>query len=45
MLNIIKLLIVLVILGMIGIAGYAYLGDMAAQPVPTRVPVDLNAGQ
>lgn len=44
MLNLIKLLIVLLILGAIGVAGYAYLGDMAPRPAETRVPVDVNAG-
>ena len=45
--RLIKLLIFLIIVGMIGLVGYAYVGpffgaDFAPQPVETRVPVTLG---
>ncbi|MFB2531287.1 hypothetical protein ACEYYB_03285 [Paracoccus sp. p4-l81] len=42
MLTFLKILVALVVLGLIGVAGYAYLGDMQADPVETRLPVTLN---
>ena len=40
--RILKLLLVLVILAAIGLVGYAYLGDMDADPQETRNPVQLE---
>lgn len=35
---------VLVILGISGLLGYAYFGDMTADPQETRLPVQLDLG-
>ncbi|MDP1667742.1 hypothetical protein [Phaeovulum sp.] len=43
MVRILKLVVVLVVLSLAGLAGYAYFGDMAAPPQEMRNPVDLNA--
>ncbi|WP_415182299.1 hypothetical protein [Phaeovulum sp.] len=40
--RIIKLLFILAILGAVGLAGYAYLGDMRPPVTDSHVPVDLN---
>nr|WP_256449517.1 hypothetical protein [Paracoccus sp. Z118] len=39
-----RLVVVLLILALIGLAGYAYFGDMAADPTEIRVPVQLELG-
>lgn len=42
-----RLLKVVVVLGLLiiaGLAGYAYLGDMKADPQEMRVPVELDLG-
>ncbi len=41
--RIIKAVLVLAILGVIGLAGYAYLGDMQPEQAQVTVPVTLNA--
>lgn len=38
------LIVVLVILALGGLAGYAYLGDMKAAPKEMRLPVELDLG-
>lgn len=42
MVRVIKLFIYLIILGGIGLAGYAYLGDLSPQRSDVRAPVKLN---
>ncbi|MCB1400193.1 MAG: hypothetical protein KDJ82_10155 [Rhodobacteraceae bacterium] len=42
--RIFKAIIVLVILAGVGIAGYAYLGDMQPDTAEQRLEVDLNGG-
>ena len=37
-----KLLLVLIVLAAIGLVGYAYFGDMDADPQETRSPVRLE---
>jgi hypothetical protein len=41
--RIIKALVVLVVLGFIGLTGYAYLGDLAPKQAEVKKPVVLNA--
>ncbi|MFD1880976.1 hypothetical protein [Paracoccus pacificus] len=36
------ILVILFILALLALAGYAYLGDMAADPQPVRVPVQVD---
>lgn len=43
--RIIKALVVLVILGFIGLTGYAYLGDLTPRQGEVTKPVVLNADQ
>jgi hypothetical protein len=43
--RIIKALVVLVILGFIGLTGYAYLGDLSPRQGEVKKPVVLNADQ
>ena len=38
------LIVVLLVLAIGGLAGYAYLGDMKADPKEMRVPVELDLG-
>lgn len=38
-----KLLVVLILAGLIGLAGYAYFGDMAPTRQEVRSPLQLNA--
>lgn len=40
--RLLRVLATLLILGLLGLAGYAYLGDMAADPTEMRVPVELQ---
>lgn len=40
-----KSFVFLVILGLIGLTGYAYFGDLAPDQTPVTVPVVLDAGQ
>ena len=44
MARLIKLVIVLAALGFAGLAGFAYLGDLAPVPQEIRQPVKLDAG-
>ena len=44
MFRIIKLLFFLSVLGLAGLAGYAYLGDMSPVQRPAEVPVTLIPG-
>lgn len=37
-----KALLLLVVLGFLGLVGYAYLGDLTPDQVETREPVTLN---
>lgn len=43
MLRLLKAIVLLVILGFLGLVGFAYLGDLAPQPTEVRQPVELNA--
>ncbi|MBN8631825.1 MAG: hypothetical protein J0L76_13325 [Rhodobacterales bacterium] len=43
--RIIKALVVLVILGFLGLTGYAYLGDMTPTQSEVTKEIELNAGQ
>lgn len=43
MIRILKLLVVLAVLGGVGVAGFAYLGDMAPTQGEVRLPVTLDA--
>lgn len=42
--RIIKGIVVLALLGFVGLAGYAYLGDLAPAQQEIRVPVTLDGG-
>lgn len=44
MFRILKVIFVLVVLGMLALAGYAYLGDMAPRQAPVTQPVTLDVG-
>lgn len=41
--RIIKALLVLAFLGLIGLTGFAYLGDISPDQAEVKVPVTLNA--
>ncbi len=43
MIRILKAIVILAVLAMAGLAGYAYLGDMSAPPQETRLPVNIDA--
>ena len=43
MARIVKVILALVVLGFIGLAGYAYLGDMTPPQTPVTQPVTLHA--
>lgn len=40
--RIFKAILTLIVLGVIALAGYAYLGDMAPQQTPVTKPVSLD---
>ncbi len=42
MFRIVKIILVLVLLGLIALAGYAYLGDMSPRQAPVTQPVTLD---
>lgn len=42
--RLVGLIVVLLVLAIGGLAGYAYLGDMEAAPTEMRVPVELDLG-
>lgn len=42
--RLLRVIVVLLILALIGLAGYAYLGDMRSSPQEMRVPVQLDLG-
>lgn len=42
--RLLKIVIVLVVLAFLGLAGYAYFGDMAPRQQEVRQPVDLQTG-
>lgn len=44
MFRIIKLLLGFAVLGLLGLAGYAFLGDMRPATAPVEVPVTLTPG-
>ena len=44
MFRILKVIFVLVVLGMLALAGYAYLGDMSPRQAPVTQPVTLDVG-
>lgn len=41
--RLLKILGFLIVVGGIGLVGFAYLGDLSPNQAETRVPVDLNA--
>lgn len=41
--RIIKVLFLLVVLGFLGLTGYAYLADLSPEQTEMKVPVTLNA--
>ncbi|WP_343078902.1 hypothetical protein [Ostreiculturibacter nitratireducens] len=43
--RILKAIIFLVLIGFVGLVGFAYLGDLGPEQSETRQPVDLNVGQ
>lgn len=43
MIRLIKLVLVLVVLGFVGLTGYAYLIDLSPEPREVTLPVTLNA--
>ncbi len=44
MIRLLKVLGVLIVLGAVGIVGYAYLGDLTPEQDDRAVPVKLDAG-
>lgn len=42
--RLLRVIIFLAVAGVIALVGYAYLGDMAADPRPIRMPVELDLG-
>lgn len=42
MFNLLKWLLILVVVGMLGLTAYAYLGDMTPTRSPQELPVQLN---
>ena len=42
--RLLRVIIFLLLAGFAGLAGYAYFGDMAADPQPMRVPVQIDLG-
>ena len=40
--RLLRVIIFLVVAGVIALVGYAYFGDMTADPRPIRVPVELD---
>lgn len=42
--RLLRVIIFLAVAGVIALVGYAYLGDMTADPRPIRVPVELDLG-
>ncbi len=44
MVRLLKLVVVLVVLAFAGLAGYAYLGNLAPEMQEIRQPVSLDAG-
>lgn len=45
MFRILKAILILALLGVIGLTGYAYLGDMTPERSDVSEPVELNVGQ
>ena len=43
--RLLRVIILLLLAGFVGLAVYAYVGDMSADPQPMRVPVQLDMGQ
>ncbi|WP_276321511.1 hypothetical protein [Palleronia sediminis] len=43
MLTLLKIVVFLLVIGFVGLAGYAYLGDLEPTPVDSSEPVDLDA--
>jgi hypothetical protein len=41
--RVIKLILVLLVLGFVGLVGYSYLADLTPEPQEVTVPVILNA--
>ncbi len=44
MMRVVKILFLLTVLGFAGLAGYAYLGDLAPVATEMRLPVTLDGG-
>lgn len=42
--RLLRIIIFLAVAGVIALVGYAYFGDMTADPQPIRVPVELDLG-
>ncbi len=45
MMRLIKVVLLLAVLGLAGLSGYAYIADLSPEPTEVRVPVILNADQ
>lgn len=41
---ILKILVIMIVLGGIGLVGFSYLGDLSPVTAPVVQPVDLDAG-
>ncbi|MEV8465566.1 MULTISPECIES: hypothetical protein [Meridianimarinicoccus] len=41
--RLVKIISVLLLLAVLGLVGFAYLGDLSPAQTETRIPVDLNA--
>lgn len=44
MVRLLKFFVFLLLLGALGLVGYAYIGDLSPEPEDIAVPVDLDAG-
>ncbi|WP_276617446.1 hypothetical protein [Qingshengfaniella alkalisoli] len=42
MIRFLKILLILIVLGFLGLSGYAYFGDISPNQSETRIPVELD---
>lgn len=40
--RVLRAILVVIVIGLLGVAGFAYLGDMSPQPAQQRLPVNLD---